>query len=131
MQNDFKKTILSVAVLCIFILLAVGSVNTDSSSSSYSSSSSSSKWYEGGTLHRATMREWSSASYENQLATAADMVMVSLKRDGVNVRSVSFEKELRPKAVKLIIQMDIANRGGVADDRRVSEVAASILTISR
>ncbi|NOZ70938.1 MAG: hypothetical protein GXP38_03320 [Chloroflexi bacterium] len=30
------------------------------------------EWYVGGTLHKATVREWHSASYANKLATSAD-----------------------------------------------------------
>ena len=33
-----------------------------------------SEWYEGGTLHQATAKEWHAVSSENQLATAADFV---------------------------------------------------------
>lgn len=37
------------------------------------------KWYEGGTLHKSTMKEWNQASYSNKLATAADIVLAMLK----------------------------------------------------
>lgn len=30
------------------------------------------KWYEGGTLHKATVKKWRNSSYKNRLATAAD-----------------------------------------------------------
>ena len=30
------------------------------------------KWYEGGNLHKATVRTWNNASYRNRLATSAD-----------------------------------------------------------
>lgn len=36
--------------------------------------SHSKEWYEGGTLHNATMAEWSKASAENKLATCGDWV---------------------------------------------------------
>ncbi len=32
----------------------------------------SSEWYEGGTLHKATVQEWQQATYKNRLATSAD-----------------------------------------------------------
>lgn len=32
-------------------------------------------WYEGGTLHKATIGEWKKASYQNRLATAADFTV--------------------------------------------------------
>ena len=39
-------------------------------------SSSARKWFEGGTLHRATVKEWNRATYANKLATAADMAII-------------------------------------------------------
>lgn len=36
----------------------------------------STEWYEGGTLHQSTMRQWKSATEANKLATVADMVTV-------------------------------------------------------
>ena len=33
------------------------------------------EWYEGGTLHKATAREWNRASYRDRLATTADWFM--------------------------------------------------------
>ena len=32
----------------------------------------SGEWYEGGTLHKATVQEWQQATYENRLATSGD-----------------------------------------------------------
>ncbi len=32
----------------------------------------SGEWYEGGTLHKATVQEWQQATYKNRLATSAD-----------------------------------------------------------
>lgn len=35
------------------------------------------KWYEGGTLHSATLKEWASATTQNKMATMADMVVAA------------------------------------------------------
>lgn len=39
------------------------------------------KWYEGGTLHKATLQEWIDATPENRLATAADWSFAMLGED--------------------------------------------------
>lgn len=39
----------------------------------------SAEWYEGGNLHRATVKMWQDASYNNRLATSADW-FVSITR---------------------------------------------------
>ncbi len=36
------------------------------------SSKLNSKWYEGGNLHKTSVGEWRTATYENKLATTAD-----------------------------------------------------------
>lgn len=46
-------------------------------------------WYEGGTLHAATMREWTRASRANQLATAADWAVGIL--GGAKARQIGKE----------------------------------------
>jgi hypothetical protein len=87
------------------------------------SSAPQNEWYEGGTLQKATMKEWSSASYENRLATSADFVASSLKADGqkplsmdqFKLMSIDFEREISE-----------ANMGGVDDNQRAAEVAAAL-----
>lgn len=91
-----------------------------------SSSTSANKWYVGGTLHRAQMREWSRASYSNRLATCADFVTGQLQREGKTITSVD---ELRPLAEKLELNISAANEGGAADNQDVSEIAALIWAI--
>jgi hypothetical protein len=50
---------------------------------------SSQSWYEGGTLHAATLREWTRASRANQLATAADWAVGIL--GGAKARQIGKE----------------------------------------
>ncbi len=55
------------------------------------------EWYEGGTLHKATLIEWRAATNSNRLATAADIAYTLLSRKVVvtspqQIRS--FAKEL-------------------------------------
>nr|WP_313036663.1 hypothetical protein [Achromobacter ruhlandii] len=35
------------------------------------------QWYEGGTLHSATLKQWASATTQNKMATMADMVVAA------------------------------------------------------
>ena len=85
-----------------------------------------SKWYSGGTLHRATMKEWSRASYQNKLATASDFVIGLLKQDGVDLMTVDIERQIKPMAIGLVKGLDNANKDGLADSMSTSEVAVTI-----
>jgi len=89
-EEEKKKTNLGCGTGCLMVILIVvigfifvSILDTDSGSSSSSrrrtSTSPAPKWYEGGSLHNASMREWSQADYRNKLATAADFVMVLFK----------------------------------------------------
>ena len=52
-------------------------------------------WYAGGTLHRATMGEWTASTDDSRLATSADFIVTM-----VNDVPSSMEP-LKPKAVEL------------------------------
>ena len=86
----------------------------------------STKWYQGGTLHKATMKEWSAATPENKLATAADMLMVLYKQDGIDLETVDIDEELRPAAAGLVKGLDAANKDGVADHQPVAQIASMV-----
>ena len=43
-------------------------------------SSSASEWYENGTLYEATFRQWKAASYNNKLATCADIILTTAQK---------------------------------------------------
>ena len=88
-------------------------------------------WFSGGTLHKSKMREWSRATYDNKLATAADLVIGCLKVDGVNVMIIDIERELKPMAIDFARGLDNANEGGVADNQSVSEVAAMMWVLMK
>ncbi len=89
------------------------------------------KWYSGGTLHRAKMKEWSQANYSNKLATASDFTMGLLKVDGKDLMSVDIENEIKPMAINLVEGLDAANRDGIADNLDAAEVAATIWVIMK
>jgi len=81
------------------------------------------EWYEGGTLHRATMREWHEASYENRLATSADFVAKLLQTDG---RPVPPPDTLKPIAEDFERGMSKVASEPDAADQSAASVAATM-----
>lgn len=79
--------------------------------------STTKKWYDGGTLHGAVVREWKSATEENKLATCGDFMA---KVDN----SVTMDVLLQ-RATALRACINEATRGiDSMDDKGVSEIAA-------
>lgn len=74
------------------------------------------KWYEGGDLHRASIGQWRAATYENRLATSADMV--------ANIKQFSSIEAMKSAAEELEQCVSKAAEGAQAE-QRVSEVAAA------
>jgi hypothetical protein len=81
-----------------------------------------SEWYQGGTLHRATVREWREADYMNRLATAADWAATLLEKTGNKPASTD---ALKPFAIDLEACVTTTVASGYADGQSVSEVAAA------
>ncbi|MDD2391220.1 MAG: hypothetical protein PHP23_16030 [Desulfobacterales bacterium] len=68
----------------------------------------SSEWYEGGTLHQATVKTWKQSSYSNRLATAGDWFVSitkshnqSLKRKMDSLSATQYLSALKQFAVQL------------------------------
>ena len=78
-------------------------------------------WYDGGTLHGATVADWRAANYRNRLATSADFAATALNRKGVKLSSMS---ELRPKAQALEICVSEAAKPPIPGTMRIAELAA-------
>ena len=150
MVNDYIKKRSVISLICLFsfgcetepktkgIATAERVVTKNESTSSYSkrqlakiSRTEHINWFSGGTLHKSKMREWSRATYDNKLATAADLVMGCLKIDGVDVMKIDIERELKPMAIDFAKGLDNANADGLADNMDVSEVAATIWIIMK
>jgi hypothetical protein len=75
------------------------------------------EWYEGGTLHRAKIREWKNSDASNKLATCADYAAKVDNTVGMIV--------LKNRATELMKCIDEATRDfDSTDDMKVSEVAA-------
>ncbi len=81
------------------------------------------EWYEGGTLHSKTMKEWNAASYRDRLATAADFTVTSLEKKGLNVSVMDWD-DLKEKARAVKVCLDNANSNGVMNNEKVAAVAA-------
>lgn len=94
------------------------------------SSATEPKWYEGGTLHRATGAEWRHASAANRLATAADWYAAMFKREyGIPVSGLA---KLRTGAELLVEGVDAtAGEGGFTDSMNAGEMAAAIWVLAQ
>src|SRR5204863_8116927 len=78
------------------------------------------EWYQGGTLHHSTLKEWSRATFQNRLATSADFATATKPK----VKSMN---ELRVRAVALesCISTVAAPRGKQSiPDIKTTDVAA-------
>jgi hypothetical protein len=87
------------------------------------------EWLEGGSLHRATMRDWSEASYENKLATAGDFVRnAKLVRN--MIKKTGDVDVAYPYAVDLVKGIDqrIGRKGWEVPT--VAEVASAVMVES-
>ena len=89
--------------------------------------SSTNEWYEGGTLHRKTVRDWRMASAKNKLATAADWCAAILKTEEEK-RQLGMDG-LRLRASQLIICVDTTVQDGSVDSVQVSEIAAGCIVL--
>ena len=61
----------------------------------------SAAWYEGGTLQRATARQWLDASTQNQLATASQWVLTSAQQKAKVAAAAGDMQSVLPSADKL------------------------------
>jgi hypothetical protein len=75
------------------------------------------EWYAGGNLSRASIGEWKAATYENKLATSADMV--------ATLKKFSSMDEMKAAAVELEQCVSKVAEGPQAEQQRVNEVAAA------
>lgn len=74
------------------------------------------KWYEGGTLHDATMAEWTQATPENKLATMGDMVSAIYNR-GQFVSTVQTAiTEGKMPAIKTVAQLLVEQMDEASND---------------
>ena len=103
-----------------------GKVAIDLNSGNIVSSKPNKKeWYEGGTLHQATVKEWRKATRQNKLATCADFVATANKENMLKF-SASGMSELKSYAEELVDFIDTATDGAEKiNSHKVSEIAAT------
>lgn len=74
-------------------------------------------WYEGGDLHQASIGQWKAGTYENRLATSADMV--------AKLKHFSSLDSMKSAAEEMEKCISKASEGTQAEQQEVSEVAAA------
>lgn len=128
-----ETTIAIMAAVAVLVLLAVcagfGGKGGRETVGGGMGSEPERKWYQGGRLHNATMKEWRQATYANKLATAADFTVVRLRSKGVRDLDIDIDGVVRPAAEDLVRGLDAANPDGLADHKPVSEVTAVIFAL--
>lgn len=119
-MKKISNQILSILTIVIFSVFAIASSSSDDTTKS-----SSDEWYVGGTLHKATISEWKSATEKNKLATCADFA-ASVKKtnnESYNGDLVSMKND----ATQMMNCIDEAVKGDAAENAnmKISEVAAT------
>ncbi len=87
-------------VLVLFLAIAGCS---DSGSSSRNINQPD-RWFEGGTLHNSTIKQWTQATHRNKMATAADWLAATKWKN--QLRSNSDFNRLKAKARMLVSAID-------------------------
>ena len=82
------------------------------------------EWYEDGSLHKSTIKEWHRSTPSNRLATAADWAAVIYKQE--LLRSNSWEEDLYYYSKRLVRCINTATKGvySVYGNQTVSIAAA-------
>lgn len=81
------------SLVCVIFLFSCEEGNN--ASTSKRPKKNTTEWYEGGTLHKSSIRQWKSASEQNKLATCGDFIarldasvsMTVLKSRAIELRS--------------------------------------------
>ncbi|CAN5319614.1 hypothetical protein BH24GEM2_BH24GEM2_07810 [soil metagenome] len=117
------------AVLVAFALLCAGCGTGGDSSESRRASTQTKQWFQGATLHNATVGQWKAAAYDNKLATAGDWLSATRWKGHLNTPA-DFDR-LKTKANALVKAIDGSLVSGKQlDSMPVNEVAAALVTMS-
>lgn len=76
-MRNIVSILVAIVVLysCWIIVSRSGGNNNDNvSKNNVSNNNIDTSWFAGGTLHKATVKEWRNATYANRLATSADFI---------------------------------------------------------
>lgn len=95
-----------------------------------SSTAKKEAWYEGGTLHSASLTQWRAATYRNKLATAADWAFSRPKISKIVRDSGSIETG-RTFAVELLNCVDETSTIQGYDNMNAAEIAAMCMILMK
>ena len=108
----------SPGLLALAVGVAVAAISDDETTSR--NTDLDLKWYEGGTLRKASIREWRRSTYENKLATASYWAVEVLRRwdKSIPVFAGLYDQELRTLSLVMVSCIDIfatsdADRRGI------------------
>ena len=87
------------------------------------------EWYEGGTLHKETAKEWHSATYENRLATCSDFVTASAPKDTQDRLFSNNMTLLKVRSISLDICITKATDDPSLMFMKVNEIAAACIVL--
>ena len=126
-----QPTLLGVIVV-VFMFVCIGFMiwafslggSSDKDKSTRRSESSSVAWYEGGTLHNATIGRWRTATARDKLATAADFVC---NAHNALDRDLPWS-QVRPLAEELVQQIDYVAED-TPENEKVADIASMLYTI--
>lgn len=115
--------VIFLVIIALFIIDSVIRDNSNRTNNSYKSTEK--MWYEGGTLHNATIAEWRTATTANKLATCSDFV-AKIRKD----KGIAFdESEIKKESYDLMSCIDAAIVDVNVDNWKVSEMAATCLVL--
>jgi hypothetical protein len=119
-------------LVSITILMSGCSSNSDNdtykneNTASISDTSSNKEWYQGGTLHSSPISEWKTASYENKLATAGDILSATVWKGYINTQSDM--DDVKSEAESLVKEIDTATVDvEITNNMSVASIAAMII----
>lgn len=87
-QHQDNHAMVHFLIFSVLILLAACG-KSDQPQATTSPPPPNMQWYQGGTLHNATIAEWKIATQENRLATSADMIAATLKSEGKQISTIN------------------------------------------
>jgi hypothetical protein len=122
-MNNFLIALLLVALPCLLGGCGASGQVSDANSGTSSPNYSSSEWWNGGTLHSASVGEWKNSTEENKLATSGDFVSGTI--DTSQVKSMD-EILVKAQAVRACINKATDGTSQL-DSHHVSEIAALCL----
>lgn len=132
-QKASEKLMLRNIVIGIIVFLIIAVIFIPSRKSSNDkistnktntvSNSVEKKWYEGGTLHKASMQVWKISTDENKLATCSDFIAQVRKDNGTPFN----ESEILTESYALKRCIDASQDAKSTETWKVSEIAALCL----